>query len=162
MQNRFSNYKYLNAYLVQPTDEPMDDRYREQFEINLKKEINQVQKVEKLNWWEKYSTTKDKVPDRVVYSDMNPVLVKVLNFDTLASGVTQPIVPSGFTMFDIDVYNPLQPVPPENTPIADGGTYLNGVTASGFSPIIIYDGGDYLDGSGLPPLYRPSINGGTY
>ena len=162
MQNRFSNYKYLNAYLVQPTDEPMDDRYREYFEINLRKEIAQVQKVEKLNWWEKYSTAKEKVPDRVVYSDMNPVLVKVLNFDTLASGVTQPIVPSGFSMFDIDVYNPLQPVPPENTPIADGGTYLNGVTVSGISPIIIYDGGDYLDGSGLPPLYRPSINGGTY
>jgi len=64
--------------------------------------------------------------------------------------------------FDIDTFNPLQPVPPENTPIADGGTYLNGIVVSGISPIIIYDGGDYLNGSGLPPLYRPSINGGTY
>jgi len=162
MQNRFTNYSYLDAYLAQPTDEPLDDRYREHFERNLIKQTDFLHKVKELNWWEKYSPSKEGVPDHILYSDMNPVVVKVLNFDTLASGGVSPLVPSGFSMFDIDTFNPLQPVPPENTPIADGGTYLNGIVVSGFSPIIIYDGGAYLSGSGLPPLYRPSINGGTY
>ena len=98
----------------------------------------------------------------MLYSDMNPTVVKVLNFDTLASGGVSPLVASGFSMFDIDTFNPLQPVPPGQRPISDGGTYLNGVVVSGASPTFIYDGGSYLNGSGLPPLFRPSINGGTY
>jgi hypothetical protein len=55
----------------------------------------------------------------------------------------------------------LQPVPPENRPIFDGGQYLNG-SPSGVSGTIIYDGGTYLNGSTLPPLFSPIINGGTY
>jgi hypothetical protein len=92
---------------------------------------------------------------------MNPTMVKVMNFDTLASGVTTQLVPSGFIMFDIDEFNPLQPVPPEERPVVDGGIYVDGV-ASGVIPSIIYDGGEYLSGSGVPPLFRPAINGGTY
>jgi len=30
------------------------------------------------------------------------------------------------------------------------------------SGTIIYDGGTYLNGSTLPPLFSPIINGGTY
>ena len=88
-------------------------------------------------------------------------MVKVMNFDTLASGVTTRLVPSGFIMFDIDEFNPLQPVPPDERPVIDGGIYIDGIT-SGTAPSIIYDGGEYLSGSGLPPLFRPAINGGTY
>jgi len=88
-------------------------------------------------------------------------MVKVLNFDTLASGVSVPLVPSGFIMFDIDEFNPLQPVPPENRPIIDGGQYVDGVI-SGASGTIIYDGGLYANGAPVPPLFSPIINGGTY
>ena len=161
MQNRFENYKYLDAFLQQPTDEPMDGRYREYFEITLDKQTKKLQTARSLNWWEAYSPARDTVPDHVLYSDMNPTMVKVLNFDTLASGVSVPLVPSGFVMFDIDEFNPLQPVPPENRPIIDGGQYLNG-SPSGVSGTIIYDGGTYLNGSTLPPLFSPIINGGTY
>jgi hypothetical protein len=162
MQNRFSNYTYLDEMLAQPNDEPMDDRYREYFEMNLAKSTNFSRQVEQLNWWEKYSPVKQDVPTHMLYSDMNPTVVKVLNFDTLASGGVSPLVSSGFSMFDIDTFNPLQPVPPGARPIYDGGTYLNGAVVSGASPTFIYDGGSYLNGSGLPPLFRPSINGGTY
>lgn len=162
MQNRFSNYGYLSDLLKQPSDEPLDDRYREYFDKNLAKQTNFLKQVENLNWWERYSPSKDDVPTHMLYSDMNPTLVKVLNFDTLASGGVSPLVASGFSMFDIDTFNPLQPVPPEARPILDGGTYLNGITVSGITPSIIYDGGSYLSGSGLPPLFRPAINGGTY
>ena len=55
----------------------------------------------------------------------------------------------------------LQPVPPENRPIIDGGQYVDGVP-SGVTGSIIYDGGTYANGSPLPPLFSPIINGGTY
>ena len=87
-------------------------------------------------------------------------MVKVLNFDTLASGVSVPLVPSGFIMFDIDEFNPLQPVPPENRPIIDGGQYVDGVI-SGASGTIIYDG-EHANGAPVPPLFSLIINGGTY
>lgn len=161
MQNRFPNYKYLAPFLAQPSDEPIDDRYRDYFERQLNKQTAFLQSTEALQWWETYSPAKGTVPDHVLYSDMNPTMVKVMNFDTLASGVTTQLVPSGFIMFDIDEFNPLQPVPPDERPVIDGGIYVDGVT-SGTSPSIIYDGGEYLSGSGVPPLFRPAINGGTY
>ena len=161
MQNRFPNYKYLAPYLAQPADEPMDERYREYFYRQLGKQTAFLQSTEALQWWESYSPARNTVPDHVLYSDMNPTMIKVMNFDTLASGVTTQLVPSGFIMFDIDEFNPLQPVPPEERPVVDGGIYVDGV-ASGVIPSIIYDGGEYLSGSGIPPLFRPAINGGTY
>ena len=139
----------------------MDGRYREYFEINLDKQTKKLQTARTLNWWEAYSPARDTVPDHVLYSDMNPTMVKVLNFDTLASGVSVPLVPSGFVMFDIDEFNPLQPVPPENRPIIDGGQYVDGVP-SGTVGTIVYDGGPYANGSPIPPLFSPIINGGTY
>ncbi len=161
MQNRFGNYSYLKSFLAQPSDEPMDGRYREYFQRTLEKQTQFLQTAESLNWWESYSPARSDVPNHVLYSDMNPTMVKVLNFDTLASGVSIPLVPSGFVMFDIDEFNPLQPVPPEARPIFDGGIYQNG-SPSGVSGTIIYDGGQYLNGSTLPPLFSPIVNGGTY
>lgn len=161
MQNRFQNYKYLNAFLAQPTDEPMDDQYMSYFEVSLAKQTEFLQSTDALQWWEAYSPSRNKVPNHVLYSDMNPTMVKVMNFDTLASGVVSTLVPSGFVMFDIDEFNPLQPVPPDERPVYDGGQYFNGV-ASGLAPTIIYDGGQYANGVNLPPLLRPAINGGTY
>lgn len=161
MQNRFPSYSYLDDLLVQPSDEPMDERYREYFDRNLAKQTDFLYQVDNLNWWSKYSPFKDDIPTHMMYSDMFPTMVKVLNFDTLASGNVPNLVASGFSMFDIDTFNPLQPVPPENRPIVDGGIYDNGVT-SGSLPAITYDGGEYLNGSPLPPLFRPQINGGTY
>lgn len=161
MQNRFPNYKYLAPFLAQPSDEPMDDRYREYFQRNLEKQTKFLQSTDALVWWESYSPAKNTIPEHVLYSDMNPTMVKVMNFDTLASGVTPSLAPSGFVMFDIDEFNPLQPVPPEARPRIDGGVYVDGVI-SGVVPSIIYDGGEYTSGSGLPPYFRPIVNGGTY
>ena len=162
MQNRFPNYEYLNAFLAQPTDEPMDDRYKEYFDRQLGKQTAFLQSTEALQWWESYSPAKNTVPDHVLYSDMNPTMVKAMNFDTLASGVTTPLVPSGFVMFDIDEFNPLQPVPPEERPRFDGGVYVNGVRVSGANPTLIYDGGTYANGSPTGPISQAVINGGTY
>ena len=64
-------------------------------------------------------------------------------------------------MFDIDEFNPLQPIPPENRPVIDGGQYIDGAP-SGTSGTVIYDGGTYANGAPVPPLFSPIINGGTY
>ena len=136
----------------------MDGRYREYFEITLDKQTKKLQTARSLNWWEAYSPSRESVPDHVLYSDMNPTMVKVLNFDTLASGVSVPLVPSGFIMFDIDEFNPLQPVPPENRPIIDGGQYLNG-SPSGASGTIIYDEGLSKNGAPLHHFSARSLMG---
>ena len=60
-------------------------QYREYFEITLDKQTKKLQTARSLNWWEAYSPARDTVPDHVLYSDMNPTMVKVLNFDTLES-----------------------------------------------------------------------------
>lgn len=162
MKNRFEGYDYLQEVLVQPTDEPMDERYREYFYRNLDKQMEVMRQVDNLNWWSKYSPFKDDLPTHMMYSDMFPTVVKVLNFNTLASGTVPNLVASGFSMFDIDTFNPLQPIPPENRPIVDGGGYDDGVVISGGLFTTIYDGGEYLNGSPLPPEFRPLVNGGVY
>ena len=110
---------------------------------------------------EAYSPSRESVPDHVLYSDMNSTMVKVLNFDTLASGVSVPLVPSGFIMLDIDEFNPLQPVPPENRPIIDGGQYVDGVISEQVGRLFTTVG--FMQTELLSrSLFSPIINGGTY
>jgi len=161
LQNRFSQGDQVSPYLAQPSDEPLDERYREYFQRNLEKQTRFLKLDRSLDWWEAYSPARDDVPVHMMYSDMFPTMVKVLNFDTLSSGITTPMVASGFEMFPIDEYNPIIPVPPENQPIEDGGRYENGLPV-GSGAVVIYDGGEYLNGSPVPPLFRPTINGGVY
>jgi len=161
MQNRFGSDMFPEAWLAQPTDEPMDDRYREQFEIDLLKQTTFDKRQKHLRWWEKYSPSQNTVPVHMMYPDMHPTMVKTLNFDTLASGTTTPMTASGFEMFTIEQYDPFAPPDPDITPKLDGGTYADGVLISGAS--LIYDGGQYANGVLIPyPSYPSLINGGTF
>jgi len=161
MMNRFGKDMFPYLWLDQPTDEPMDDRYREEFEINLVKANTFDKRQKRLRWWEKYSPSKNTVPNHMMYSDMMPTMIKALNFDTLASGTSTDITASGFEMFEITEYNPFAPPDPDLTPKYDGGQYSNGVLTSGSS--LIFDGGSYANGVLIPyPSYPSLINGGTY
>jgi len=161
MWKRFGYQDYLDPWLAQPTDEPMDDRYREQFEVNLAKQTSFENRQEHLRWWEKYSPSPNTVPVHMMYPDMHPTMVKALNFDTLASGTSTTMAASGFEIFSIDQYNPFAPPDPNTTPKVDGGSYSYGVLVSGAT--IVYDGGSYSFGVVIPPASYPSnINGGTY
>lgn len=162
MQNRFKTQQFVTPFLAQPSDEPMDGAYREYFQKTLDKETDYRNRSRNLEYWEKFSPSKNDTPTHMLYADANPTTVKVLNFDTLASGEVPALQASGFTMFFLDEYNPLIPVPPENRPIYDGGQYEDGVPV-GSGAVIIYDGGRYLNGNIVrPPIFRPAINGGVY
>ena len=161
LQNRFGKDMFPYVWLDQPSDEPMDDRYREQFQRNLEKQTTFEKRQEHLRWWEKYSPSQNTVPVHMMYADMHPTMVKTLNFDTLASGVSSPMSASGFEMFQFDQYNPFEPIDPATLQKYDGGTYASGVLTSGSA--LIFDGGSYANGALIPPPTQPSsINGGTY
>jgi hypothetical protein len=161
MKNRFGDNSFAAPWLSQPTDEPMDDRYREYFQRTLDKSTDFKNRERNLIWWQKYSPSQSTVPVHMMYSDMMPTMVKALNFDTLASGTTTQVTASGFEMFQLDQYNPFLPPAPETIQVIDGGYYENGVLISGAT--IVYDGGSYLNGAVTPPPSLPSsINGGTY
>jgi len=162
MQNRFQTQAFVAPYLAEPNDEPMDPAYREYFYKNLAKATDYKTRSRNLEYWERFSPSKDDTPTHMLYSDGFPTTSKVLNFDTLASGNVPAIQASGFTMFFLDDFNPLIPVPPENIPIVDGGQYENGIPV-GSGALLIYDCGEYLNGAIVgPPIYRSLINGGTY
>lgn len=161
LQNKFGKDVIEPTWLNQPSDEPMDGAYLNHFYTNMEKQTSFKCREKRLSWWEKFSPSRDTTPVHMLYPDMNPTVTKVLNFDTLNSGVTNPLSPSGFEMFDIDQYNPFLPPDPETTPRIDGGQYFNGVLVSGAS--LIYDGGSYVNGVLTPYPSFPSItNGGTY
>jgi len=161
MKNRFGDNSFAAPWLSQPTDEPMDDRYREYFQRTLDKSTDFKNRERDLIWWQKYSPSQSTVPVHMMYSDMMPTMVKALNFDTLASGTTTQVTASGFEVFQLDQYNPFLPPAPETIQVIDGGYYENGVLISGAT--IVYDGGSYLNGAVVPPPSLPSsINGGTY
>jgi hypothetical protein len=97
----------------------------------------------------------------MMYPDMHPTMVKALNFDTLASGVSTPMTASGFQIFTLDQFNPFAPADAATQDRVDGGTYAFGVLTSGSANI--YDGGTYAFGLPIPAPSQPStINGGTY
>jgi hypothetical protein len=92
---------------------------------------------------------------------MVPTMVKVLNFDTLASGISSPMVASGFQMFTIDQYNPFSPVQAALRTF-DGGIYSSGVNISR-TVSFVFDGGQYSAGVLIPPSSYPTLlNGGVY
>ena len=92
---------------------------------------------------------------------MHPTMVKALNFDTLASGVSTPMTASGFQIFTLDQFNPFAPSDATNQDRFDGGTYAFGVVTSGSA--IVYDGGNYAFGVPLAaPSFPSNLNGGTY
>jgi hypothetical protein len=150
-----------SPWLAQPTDEPLDPEYREQFDLNLAKTTDFYNRQKNLRWWEKYSPSINTVPIHMMYADMHPTMVKTLNFDTLVSGTTTPMVASGFEMFTLDQFNPFLPPDPTTLQKYDGGTYFDGALVSGGS--LTLDGGQYANGVLIPtPSYPSVLNGGTY
>jgi hypothetical protein len=148
-------------WLAQPTDEPMDDRYREMFDRELQKQTTFENRQKNLRWWERYSPSINNIQVHMMYPDMHPTMVKALNFDTLASGVSTPMTASGFQIFTLDQFNPFAPADAATQERVDGGTYAFGVLTSG--SVNIYDGGAYAFGLPIPAPSQPStLNGGTY
>ena len=162
LQNRFPQaVGSTEAYLAQPTDEPLDPRYREYFYRGLAKAADIYGNIERLNFYENISPSMNELPKHMMYSDSFPTLTKVMNFDVLSSGVVTPLVASGFEMFQPNDFNPLIPIPPENIEIEDGGQYEDGLPVGPPAQLIL-DGGEYANGAALPPIFRPIVNGGTF
>ena len=163
MRKRFNPNEpsITQPWLAQPTDEPMDDRYRDQFDRDLQKQTTFENRQKNLRWWEKYSPSINSIQVHMMYPDMHPTMVKALNFDTLASGVSTPMTASGFQIFTLDQFNPFAPSDATNQDRFDGGTYAFGVVTSGSA--IVYDGGNYAFGVPLAaPSFPSNLNGGTY
>jgi hypothetical protein len=139
----------------------MDDRYREMFDRDLQKQTTFENRQKNLRWWERYSPSINNIQVHMMYPDMHPTMVKALNFDTLASGVSTPMTASGFQIFTLDQFNPFAPADTATQERVDGGTYAFGVLISG--SVNIYDGGTYAFGLPIPAPSQPStLNGGTY
>jgi len=158
MQRRFNLSDVTSFRLPQPNDEPMNEYYREKFEIDLKKQMSYLKREEDLVWWQRYSPSLSGLPKHLLYSDKYNMIAKTLNFGQL-DDLTE-LQDTNFELFTIDDFNPLNPgTLPQET--YDGGTYANGVIVTS-SPNSI-DGGQYNNGNLVPPSSPPSfINGGTY
>lgn len=158
MQRRFNLFNVTSFHLHQPNDEPMDEYYREKFEVDLKKQTTFLKREEDLVWWSRYSPSLGGLPKHLLYSDKYNMVAKTLNFGQL-NDLTE-LQDTNFQLFTIDQFNPLSrgSFPQE---VYDGGSYANGVRTSS-SPNVL-DSGQYTNGILLPPSGPPTfINGGTY
>ena len=145
-----------SSWLPQPTDEPLNEYYREYFAKQLEKQASFLRRERDLAWWQRYSPAKDDMPTHMMYPDMYNMMEKSLNF---GKGVTE-LKASGFEMYTLDQYDPFAPASAAGD-IYDNGTYSNGIQTS--PPTNILDGGQYSNGVLIPPATIPSaINGGTY
>ena len=163
LQNRVPELKNAIApWLVQPTDEPLDPRYRTYFYINLQKSTDQRRRDNDLYHWEKFSPSITDTPVHMLYPDGFPAVMKALNYDQLASGVEYqtPLTASGFLMNQIQDYNPFVDTP-EGT--LDGGRYEDGVLIPASGTVFVLDGGRYANGTLIPyPSNPTTLNGGVY
>lgn len=159
IQNRFfgDQDNYIRAWLQQPTDEPMDNRYREEFDRNLERNTDFYNRQDRLNWWQRYGPSLSNISTQISYEDVFPMMVKTLNFDVSASGDPTPLVSSGYAFFTIDQYNPFAP---SALNILDGGLYSNGVLVSGSD--LTYAGFQYSSGVAVVPSGYSTWNGGVY
>lgn len=160
LRGRFGQIDLTTPWLPQPADEPLNEYYREHFEIKLQKEMKFLYRQKELGYWQKYSPARDDMPDHLVYPDMYNMCSKVLNVG--GSGIfDQPVESGNFQMFDLNEFDPFLP-PGDIGGTFDGGIYSSGVY-SGPSPLSTLDGGSYINGALVPPPGIPDlINGGTY
>ena len=158
MQRKFNLSDVTSYRLPQPNDEPMNEYYRENFEVDLKKQISFLKRDEDFIWWQRYSPSLSGLPKHLLYSDKYNMIAKTLNFGQI-DDVTE-LQDTNFQLFTIDQFNPLDPASlPQD--VYDGGTYANGVTVTSSTNVL--DGGQYTNGGLVPPSYPPTfINGGTY
>lgn len=158
MQRKFNLSDVTSYRLPQPNDEPMNEYYRENFEVDLKKQMSFLKRDEDFIWWQRYSPSLSGLPKHLLYSDKYNMIAKTLNFGQI-DDVTE-LQDTNFQLFTIDQFNPLDPASlPQD--IYDGGTYANGITVTSSTNVL--DGGQYTNGGLVPPSYPPTfINGGTY
>lgn len=143
--------------LHQPNDEPMNEYYRERFEIDLKKQTDFLKREKDLVWWQRYSPQINGMPNRMMQPDMYNMMGKTLNSGDLDSLNT--LVATSFEMFTFDEYNPFDPVELQNLDVYDGGTYAYGSPV--LSPVNILDGSVYANGT-QGPVTSYALNGGIY
>jgi hypothetical protein len=157
LQLRYQQTRTTSPWLPQPTDEPMNEYYREKFEIDLKKQTDFYRRERDLVWWQRYSPTKDDMPMHMMYPDMYNMMTKTLNAGGVDSFGT--LVETSFEMFTISEFNPFQAIAPAQLQVYDGGRYRNGVLIS--QPTDTLVGGTYANGVLTTPDGFP-VNGGTY
>jgi hypothetical protein len=143
--------------LHQPNDEPLNEYYRERFELDLKKQSDFLHREKNLVWWQRYSPQIDGMPDRMMQPDMYNMMAKTLNSGDL-DALNTLSAPS-FEMFTFDQYNPFEPLGLDNLEVYDGGTYANGSPV--VSPVDILDGSVYANGT-QGSITSYALNGGTY
>lgn len=159
MRYKYNQTNTTSPWLPQPSDEPLNEWYREYFDKELKKQTEFLKREKDLVWWQRYSPAKDDMPVHMMYPDMYNMMQKTLNFGT---GVT-PLTASGFDMFTVNEFDPFAPAAAGAgaSAIYDGGTYSDGVLISG--SVNTLDAGQYSDGVRIVASgYVQSINGGTY
>lgn len=156
MQLKYNQTTMTSSWLPQPNDEPLNEFYREYFDIQLAKQTDFLHRERDLRWWQRYSPAKDDMPIHMMYPDMYNMMTKSLNF---GQGVT-PLTANGFQMFTMDQYDPFAPAVFFSDIYADA-RYENGIAID--PPVNILDGGLYQNGVLVPPGSIPSIiNGGIY
>ena len=154
---RFGQVSTTLPWLVQPNDEPLNEYYREMFEKKLAKEMDFFNRERDLRWWERQSPAKNDMPMHMMYSDMQNMMIKILNVG--GSGVSS-LQTNNFVMSTIEEFNPFAGgILPAG--VYDGGTYASGMPVT--QPINSINGGTYTSGV-IDPFYVPfgTVNGGIY
>jgi hypothetical protein len=161
MQLRYNQQNATSPWVLhQPSDEPLNEYYREKFDKDLAKQSDFLERERNLVWWQRHSPAKDAMPNRMMKSDMYNMMSKTLNSGDLDS-LNELRAPS-FEMYTFDEFNPFEPITLTGLQVYDGGTYTAGsnVVYPG-SPVRTLDGSTYANGTQIPPLAY-SLNGGTY
>jgi hypothetical protein len=158
MQLRYGQSNATSPWtLHQPNDEPLNEYYRERFEVDLRKQFSFLKREKNLVWWQRYSPAKNDMPNRMMQPDMYNMMAKTLNSGDLDS--LNELNAVSFQMFTFDEFDPFAPPSPENLVTYDGGTYAYGSAVT--TPVNILDGSTYKNGTqGLITSY--ALNGGTY
>jgi len=143
--------------LHQPNDEPMNEYYREKFDIDLAKQTSFLKREKNLVWWQRYSPAINEMPNRMVGSDMYNMMAKTLNSGDLDA--LNELEATSFEMFTFKDFDPFGVITPASLEIYDGGTYAYGSLVT--SSVNILDGSTYANGT-QAPVASYALNGGTY
>jgi hypothetical protein len=154
LKNKYQQSAATTIWLPQPNDEPMNEWYREKFELDLKKQTDFYTREKNLTWWSRYGPSIEEMPKQMLYPDTYNVVAKILNVGELGSAA--PLNPNNIVLEPVSVYDPYAP---QTVETFDGGTYRNGAPV--LTPVNIIDGGTYANGTEIPPI-GISLNGGTY
>jgi hypothetical protein len=158
MQLRYNQQTATSPWVLhQPNDEPMNEYYREKFEIDLAKQTSFLKREKNLVWWQRYSPAINQMPNRMVGSDMYNMMAKTLNSGDLDA--LNELEATSFDMFTFTDFDPFGVVTPASLEIYDGGTYAYGSLVT--NPVNILDGSTYANGT-QAPVASYALNGGTY